>query len=141
MSLYSAIQFTSVSFLYASASNLGDLQASLGGTNSAASSHELMTVQYLFIDLFLILPIAIFSKFVHCQVRHSCLLPLSGMDGSISGLEPEKTDCESRFAQGSYPSSGTNTPLYPHTKCCLHIRATARLVSHERFACANAAAG
>jgi cation-transporting ATPase 13A3/4/5 len=41
MSLYSAIQFTSVSFLYASASNLGDFQ-------------------FLFIDLILILPIAIF---------------------------------------------------------------------------------
>ena len=43
MSLYSAIQFTSVSFLYASASNLGDFQ-------------------FLFIDVLLILPIAIFSK-------------------------------------------------------------------------------
>ncbi|KAI9890877.1 MAG: hypothetical protein M1814_003516 [Vezdaea aestivalis] len=41
MSLYSAIQFTTISFLYASASNLGDFQ-------------------YLFIDLLLILPIAIF---------------------------------------------------------------------------------
>ncbi|TQS36863.1 hypothetical protein Golomagni_02679 [Golovinomyces magnicellulatus] len=41
MSLYSAIQFTSVTFLYASASNLGDFQ-------------------FLFIDLILILPIAIF---------------------------------------------------------------------------------
>ncbi|KAI1075240.1 hypothetical protein F5B20DRAFT_560528 [Whalleya microplaca] len=41
MSLYSAIQFTSVSFLYASASNLGDFQ-------------------FLFIDVLLILPIAIF---------------------------------------------------------------------------------
>lgn len=41
MSLYSAIQFCSVSFLYASASNLGDFQ-------------------FLFIDLALILPIAIF---------------------------------------------------------------------------------
>ncbi|KAI1138954.1 hypothetical protein F5Y05DRAFT_383131 [Hypoxylon sp. FL0543] len=41
MSLYSAIQFTSVSFLYASASNLGDFQ-------------------FLFIDILLILPIAIF---------------------------------------------------------------------------------
>lgn len=41
MSLYSAIQFSSVSFLYASASNLGDFQ-------------------FLFIDLLLILPIAIF---------------------------------------------------------------------------------
>ena len=41
MSLYSAIQFTSVSFLYASASNLGDFQ-------------------FLFIDLALIVPIAVF---------------------------------------------------------------------------------
>lgn len=41
MSLYSAIQFTSVSFLYAKASNLGDFQ-------------------FLFIDVLLILPIAIF---------------------------------------------------------------------------------
>lgn len=41
MSLYSAIQFTSVQLLYASASNLGDFQ-------------------FLFIDLVLILPIAIF---------------------------------------------------------------------------------
>ena len=41
MSLYSAIQFTSVSLLYASASNLGDFQ-------------------FLYIDLLLILPIAIF---------------------------------------------------------------------------------
>ncbi|KAL2753925.1 hypothetical protein ACRALDRAFT_2108060 [Sodiomyces alcalophilus JCM 7366] len=43
MSLYSAIQFTSVSFLYTRASNLGDFQ-------------------FLFIDLFLILPIAIFMS-------------------------------------------------------------------------------
>ncbi|KAK2008638.1 ATPase [Colletotrichum eremochloae] len=43
MSLYSAIQFTSVSFLYATASNLGDFQ-------------------FLFIDLLLILPIAVFMS-------------------------------------------------------------------------------
>ncbi|EFX01083.1 p-type ATPase [Grosmannia clavigera kw1407] len=43
MSIYSAIQFTSVSFLYASASNLGDFQ-------------------FLFIDLALILPIAVFMS-------------------------------------------------------------------------------
>lgn len=43
MSLYSAIQFTSVSFLYAKASNLGDFQ-------------------FLFIDLVLILPIAVFMS-------------------------------------------------------------------------------
>lgn len=43
MSLYSAIQFTSVSFLYASGSNLGDFQ-------------------FLYIDLALILPIAVFMS-------------------------------------------------------------------------------
>lgn len=41
MSLYSAIQFTSVSFLYAKAANLGDFQ-------------------FLFIDLVLIVPLAVF---------------------------------------------------------------------------------
>lgn len=41
MSLYSAIQFTSVSLLYTSGSNLGDFQ-------------------FLFVDIFLVLPIAIF---------------------------------------------------------------------------------
>ncbi|KAI9850692.1 MAG: hypothetical protein M1838_005256 [Thelocarpon superellum] len=55
MSLYSAIQFTSVSFLYASASNLGDFQ-------------------FLFIDIFLVLPTAIFMGWtgpypVLCQKR------------------------------------------------------------------------
>ncbi|PHH68720.1 hypothetical protein CDD80_7287 [Ophiocordyceps camponoti-rufipedis] len=45
MSLYSAIQFTSVSFLYAKASNLGDFQ-------------------FLFIDLLLILPIAVIMGWV-----------------------------------------------------------------------------
>lgn len=46
MSLYSAIQFTTVSFLYAWVSNLGDFQ-------------------YLYIDLFLALPVALFRK---CQL-------------------------------------------------------------------------
>ena len=71
MSLYSAIQFTSVSFLYASASNLGDFQ-------------------FLFIDLFLILPIAIFMGWTGpyhklCQKRPTAnlvsrkvLVPLLG---------------------------------------------------------------
>ena len=68
MSLYSAIQFTSVSFLYATASNLGDFQVSLPlldiyRTFAVLRRCQLtMTKQFLFIDLFLILPIAIFSK-------------------------------------------------------------------------------
>lgn len=60
MSLYSAIQFTSVSFLYAKASNLGDFQ-------------------FLFIDLLLILPIAIFMGWAGpAQVLHT-KRPISGL--------------------------------------------------------------
>lgn len=45
MALYSIIQFTSVTLLYAFGSNLGDFQ-------------------FLYIDLFLILPIAVYSKYI-----------------------------------------------------------------------------
>lgn len=64
MSLYSAIQFTSVSFLYASASNLGDFQ--VRNTHDIDALTILMVLtdafQFLFIDVLLILPIAIFSE-------------------------------------------------------------------------------
>ncbi|ROW15439.1 hypothetical protein VPNG_02325 [Cytospora leucostoma] len=74
MSLYSAIQFTTVSFLYASASNLGDFQ-------------------FLFIDLALILPIAVFMSWAGpspelCRKRPNAdlvsrkvLVPLLGQMG------------------------------------------------------------
>jgi cation-transporting P-type ATPase 13A2 len=58
MSLYSAIQFTSVSFLYASASNLGDFQVRIILLELLSTAN---CQQFLFIDLLLILPIAIFS--------------------------------------------------------------------------------
>ncbi|KAF2112000.1 ATPase type 13A2 [Lophiotrema nucula] len=60
MSLYSAIQFTSVSFLYASASNLGDFQ-------------------FLFIDLALILPIAIFMGWSSAYPRLSRKRPTASL--------------------------------------------------------------
>ena len=61
MSLYSAIQFVTVSFLYASASNLGDFQVSTIIYEMVLK--RLLVDQFLFIDLLLILPIAIFSEF------------------------------------------------------------------------------
>jgi cation-transporting ATPase 13A2 len=60
MSLYSAIQFTSVSFLYASASNLGDFQ-------------------FLYIDLCLILPIAIFMGWAGPFQRLSTKRPTASL--------------------------------------------------------------
>ncbi|KAK1240625.1 hypothetical protein MKX07_004653 [Trichoderma sp. CBMAI-0711] len=74
MSLYSAIQFTTVSFLYSKGSNLGDFQ-------------------FLFIDLLLILPIAIFMGWAGpaeklCRKRPTAdlvsrkvLVPLLGLMG------------------------------------------------------------
>jgi hypothetical protein len=61
MSLYSAIQFTSVSFLYASASNLGDFQVSDTIFPLPAFCTD-QHFQFLFIDVLIILPIAIFSE-------------------------------------------------------------------------------
>ncbi|RMZ86151.1 hypothetical protein DV737_g202, partial [Chaetothyriales sp. CBS 132003] len=60
MSLYSAIQFTTVSFLYASASNLGDFQ-------------------FLFIDLALILPIAIFMGWTGAYPELSTKRPTASL--------------------------------------------------------------
>ena len=59
MSLYSAIQFTSVSFLYASASNLGDFQ--VGSNDAHMRKLSAKAKKFLFIDILLVLPIAIFS--------------------------------------------------------------------------------
>lgn len=73
MSLYSAIQFTSVSILYKSGSNLGDFQ-------------------FLFIDLFLILPIAVFSKsqFPPCLLSILIAGILVGWTGPYSVLCPKR---------------------------------------------------
>lgn len=80
MSLYSAIQFTSVSFLYAKASNLGDFQ-------------------FLFIDLLLILPIAVFMGWAGpaptlCRKRPTAdlvsrkvLTPLLGLMGICVSIQ------------------------------------------------------
>lgn len=60
MSLYSAIQFCSVSFLYTSGSNLGDFQVS--GLYYQSFDRLLTGFKFLFIDLLLIMPIAVFSE-------------------------------------------------------------------------------
>ena len=64
MSLYSAIQFTTVAFLYGSGSNLGDFQVrAISSTRLPGSAvADTHFSQFLFIDLALILPIAIFSE-------------------------------------------------------------------------------
>ncbi|KAK8247670.1 P-type ATPase-like protein [Phyllosticta capitalensis] len=83
MSLYSAIQFTSVSFLYASASNLGDFQ-------------------FLYIDLALILPIAIFM----------------GWTGSAPTLSRKRPTA-------SLVSRKVLVPLLGHIALCILVQAIA----------------
>lgn len=78
MALYSLIQFTSVTLLYAFGSNLGDFQ-------------------FLYIDLFLILPIAVYSKSLSfraaCMVSltHAFCLCYSGTYSCMATSWPKKT--------------------------------------------------
>ncbi|KAI0019616.1 hypothetical protein F4780DRAFT_745751 [Xylariomycetidae sp. FL0641] len=90
MSLYSAIQFTSVSFLYASGSNLGDFQ-------------------FLFIDVLLILPIAIFMGW-------------SGPSPVLSKKRPT-ADLVSRKVL---------TPLLGQMAICILVQAAAWLLVREQ---------
>lgn len=59
--LYSLIQFTSVTLLYSFASSLGDFQVCM---QSLVIDSELMVIlwQWLYIDLFMIIPVAVTSK-------------------------------------------------------------------------------
>ncbi|KAI0472027.1 hypothetical protein GGR56DRAFT_667735 [Xylariaceae sp. FL0804] len=90
MSLYSAIQFTSVSFLYASASNLGDFQ-------------------FLFIDVLLILPIAIFM----------------GWSGPYPVLSKKRPTAD-------LVSRKVLTPLIGQMVICIAIQAVAWLIVREQ---------
>jgi hypothetical protein len=75
MALYSLIQFTSVTLLYAFGSNLGDFQ-------------------FLYIDLFLILPIAVYSKSLYDSVYLDLTL-YSGTYCCMAIPLPQKTYCQS----------------------------------------------
>lgn len=60
--LYSLIQFTTVSLLYSIASTLGDFQVGSRGKRHQQNRADLAQHgQFLYIDLFLILPIAVTS--------------------------------------------------------------------------------
>ncbi|KAI9841929.1 MAG: hypothetical protein M1837_000315 [Sclerophora amabilis] len=99
MSLYSAIQFTSVSFLYASASNLGDFQ-------------------FLFIDIMLILPIAIFSKLIQVEIKRNELMfrfYLVGLSGAYPVISPKRPTA-------SLVSRKMLTPLLGQIVLCILIQ-------------------
>ena len=113
MSLYSAIQFTSVSFLYASASNLGDFQVRCTPNSEALTDGLLILSKFLFIDLILILPIAIFSESLVSTLKpHEILTHPSGLDRAISNYEPQEADGEPRFAKGVDAATRANRYMY-----------------------------
>lgn len=74
--------------------------------------------QFLFIDVLLILPIAIFSKFKfnglrHCfRVQHILICVYSGLVGPIASTEQEATNSQFGVAKGSHPFTGSNNHLY-----------------------------
>ena len=113
MSLYSAIQFTTVSFLYASASNLGDFQVpSLPCLYKEALANM---IQFLFIDLLLILPIAIFSKSFSESVINMIDTRLVGWTGSYTVLSQKKPTA-------SLVSRKVLTPLLGQVIICILIQ-------------------
>lgn len=62
--LYSLIQFTTITLLYSFASSLGDFQVSVGRSCMPRTRPLININQFLYIDLFIIIPIAVTSKFV-----------------------------------------------------------------------------
>ena len=129
MSLYSAIQFTSVSFLYASASNLGDFQVKYMGP--LLSPLRLTLPQFLFIDVFLILPIAIFSKPEHPMILGFCSHNRSGMDGAFPCTMPEATNGKTRLKESSDFTTWPNGHLRIHSSCWLSGCEKTKLVSRQ----------
>lgn len=84
--LYSLIQFTTITLLYSFASSLGDFQ-------------------FLYIDLFIIIPIAVTSKSLgRMHVAANSLTGISGKDTSLS----------SHISQGSHRQPGLQESAFQH---------------------------
>jgi len=79
--LYSMIQFSSVTLLYSFASSLGDFQ-------------------FLYIDLFIIIPIAVTSEFLVLWLL-TCAEWSSGTDVAFSQDSPQETDGEPCVEEGA----------------------------------------
>lgn len=98
MSLYSAIQFTSVSFLYASASNLGDFQVSLIGKFKIKYLLQIVPLHWSGAD----------SANCHIQWVNTNLKIMyttlnfiaSGLDGSIPNSLTKASNSQPSFAKG-----------------------------------------
>lgn len=94
--LYSLIQFTTVTLLYSFASSLGDFQ--VGRTTYLKrlllnTAHTYFCIQFLYIDLFIIIPIAVTSECQSCQneKRDVNLMVLSGSNVAISSNSSQTT--------------------------------------------------
>jgi len=59
--LYSLIQFTTITLLYSFASSLGDFQVSIL-VNITKDKGVLIALKFLYIDLFVIIPVAVSSE-------------------------------------------------------------------------------
>lgn len=97
---------------------------------SGARSLLLMSSQFLFIDLILILPIAIFSILPTFHAQYDILLTSSsGMDWAISSTLQKESNGKSCVSGGLNSTSRPNCDLHIHSSCCISSRTKATLVS------------
>lgn len=96
---------------------------------SCVHSEANVVKQFLFIDLFLILPIAIFSMSSLTLSSYTTTKEsFSGLDGTISDPMSQEANRESCFPQGSYTITGPNCPVHYYSKPGIWIRTAAGLV-------------
>ena len=119
MSLYSAIQFTSVSFLYASASNLGDFQVcslrrTVSCVNLTANTQVVPFHRFIFDSPHSNLQYAL----PHSSARSVLKCHLVGWTGPFSTL------CRKR-PTASLVSRKVLTPLLGHVALCIVVQSVA----------------
>lgn len=115
MSLYSAIQFCSVSFLYASASNLGDFQVCPVHYHNCPLANPPKTNPHCSVPFYR--P----SSYPSHRRLHVLGRPLPR-------TVPQATNSGSRVSQSPHPASRANAHLHRHPSCGLHHRPPTTLV-------------
>ena len=127
MSLYSAIQFISVSFLYASASNLGDFQVWQWYVLTS-DLHPLTRPSISLLIFFLSYPSRSSVSQAHPLGKAHRLTPTSGLDCSIPNAFAEKANGQSGLSQGPYAATRPDWNLSAHSSSRLRCRPSEDMV-------------
>lgn len=87
--------------------------------------------KYLFVDIFLVLPVAIFSTCPRIVII-AFLTFSSGMDGAISNTIQKATNGEFGFKEGTHSFAGPDRPFACDSDNCFHCCEATVLVCLRR---------